>query len=499
MLTPAHLPRHTTSDHGAWPQWRWLATVGLAWSLTACGGGGQGDAVHANPQSLSVDAMPSMQQGQTASIRASASSGLRVSYTSQSPQVCRISDSGMVMALATGTCVITLSQAGDENHAPAASVTLRFQVDVNPQQTLSFDSAPELVLGGTATVMAKASSGLAVAYSSQTPTVCDVDAASGLVTSAGPGECIIAADQAGDATYLPAPQARLTLPVVEPPGMTLPAAPSGVSVTAADAQGAVTVSASSTGSGGSPITHYTIRSTSGAVSQVVPALPATVACGGACQGLAFKVSASNVLGEGPASIATHIVTLYEVIETFHEPDTQPRDTVFKGTFVLDATTGEVSSLQGTLTESMTGDLSLPAPDYGMTLLSLNQQLSVIQDDALGGVLVTTFLLPTKDTFTTRFGGDGWSPGAGFGLYAGFPSAKNPAAGGVGNAYVRIFVNLANPTASPTQAQIDKLAYADCTAGGMMGATCMTGTTVAGYGSLGTMSGYPVSIVIRKAR
>ena len=70
---------------------------------------------------------------------------------------------------------------------------------------------------------------------------------------------------------------------------------------------------------------------------------------------------------------------------------------------------------------------------------------------------------------------------------------------MGNAYVRIFVNLADPTASPTQAQIDKLAYADCTAGGMMGATCMTGTTVAGYGSLGTMSGYPVSMVIRKAR
>jgi hypothetical protein len=32
---------------------------------------------------------------------------------------------------------------------------------------------------------------------------------------------------------------------------------------------------------------------------------------------------------------------------------------------------------------------------------------------------------------------------------------------------------------------------------MMGGTCMTGTSVAGYGTLGTMSGYPLSQVITK--
>jgi hypothetical protein len=30
---------------------------------------------------------------------------------------------------------------------------------------------------------------------------------------------------------------------------------------------------------------------------------------------------------------------------------------------------------------------------------------------------------------------------------------------------------------------------------MMGATCMTGTSVAGYGDVGTMGGYPISQVI----
>jgi hypothetical protein len=61
----------------------------------------------------------------------------------------------------------------------------------------------------------------------------------------------------------------------------------------------------------------------------------------------------------------------------------------------------------------------------------------------------------------------------------------------------IFVNTANPTAPLTQAQIDKLAYADCAPGGMMGATCMTGTTVAGYGTVGAMSGYPVTLAITR--
>ena len=41
------------------------------------------------------------------------------------------------------------------------------------------------------------------------------------------------------------------------------------------------------------------------------------------------------------------------------------------------------------------------------------------------------------------------------------------------------------------------AYADCAPGGMMGAVCMTGTTVAGYGAVGTMSGYPVTQTITR--
>ncbi|MBM4335418.1 MAG: PEP-CTERM sorting domain-containing protein [Deltaproteobacteria bacterium] len=193
-----------------------------------------------------------------------------------------------------------------------------------------------------------------------------------------------------------------------------------------------------------------------------------------------------LLAAAPSAEAA--VTTYVVVVTFHEPDTQPNDTIFTGTFVFDDALHQVSNLQGRLTESMTG---LPSGG-GMNELVLSHQLSSVYDSALGGWLVTAFLNNSTNTLSTLGGGNGWAPGSGYGLYYGYPGA-NP-----GNAYVRIFVDTANPLAPATQARINKLAYADCAPGGMMSATCMTGTTVAGYGTIGTMGGYPVSQTITPA-
>jgi hypothetical protein len=195
---------------------------------------------------------------------------------------------------------------------------------------------------------------------------------------------------------------------------------------------------------------------------------------------------------------TDILTGYNVIETFYEPDTQPNDSIFVGSFTLNSTDGSVSNLRGSLSESMTciPGACLAYPNDTMTWLPLNYQLSAKYDSTLGGLLVTTFMLPTTNTFTDSaiFGGtDGWAPGSGRSLYFGFPATD----GTVGNAYAMMFVNPYNPTATLTPAQIDKLAYADCTPAGLMGPTCMTGTSVAGYGTVGTMGGYPVSQVITK--
>lgn len=179
---------------------------------------------------------------------------------------------------------------------------------------------------------------------------------------------------------------------------------------------------------------------------------------------------------------------YNVTETFFEPDTQPKNTIFQGTFDYDAATKTITNLKGLLSESMTGTTAAD-----MTWLTLDYQLKSWYDSSLGGTFAATFKNDNTNTFWTGMGGDGWSPEAGIeagAVYFGFPKAtKNP-----GNAYALIFVPDA-PLAALTQAQLDKLAYADCAPGGMMGAVCMTGTSEAGYGSIGTMSGVPLSQVI----
>jgi len=128
----------------------------------------------------------------------------------------------------------------------------------------------------------------------------------------------------------------------------------------------------------------------------------------------------------------------------------------------------------------------------MTTVTLAHQLdaTAVSLGGVDGFLVTTFALATTNTFDPS----GFAPGGTqyYGLSGG---ATNPKNGGVGNAYAMIFVNASDPTAALAQEQIDKLAYADCTAGGMMMTTCMTGTTMAGYGRMGTMMAEPVSQVI----
>lgn len=194
-----------------------------------------------------------------------------------------------------------------------------------------------------------------------------------------------------------------------------------------------------------------------------------------------------------APTAEAAVASYAVTAIWREPDTAPRDSIFVGVFAYDAATRAVSGLRGRLSESMTGDPFTPGPsgDYGMTWLDLTHQLVSWYDATLGGTFAATFLNNDTLTFTRLLGGDGWSPQAGVavgGIYANWPGAN------VGNAYALIFVP-DDPLKPLTRAQLDKIAYADCAPGGMMGAVCMTGTSIAGYGAVGTMSGYPFAQTI----
>ncbi|NTV69082.1 MAG: PEP-CTERM sorting domain-containing protein [Azonexaceae bacterium] len=209
-----------------------------------------------------------------------------------------------------------------------------------------------------------------------------------------------------------------------------------------------------------------------------------------------------------APLAQAATSSYNVQTTWYEPDTQPRDSIFIGSFDYDSTTHVVTNLKGILSESMSGD-TIAYPNDNMAWLTLNNQLVSWYDASLKGTFAATFKNTTTATFcdSAMCGSpaDNWSPQTGVdvgGVYNGFPKvAKNP-----GNAYALIFVPN-DPLTALTQAQLDKVAYADCAplsgpggfgGGGMMGAVCMTGTSVAGYGAVGTMSGYPVSQSITAA-
>ncbi|WP_334107623.1 PEP-CTERM sorting domain-containing protein [Methylobacillus sp.] len=198
---------------------------------------------------------------------------------------------------------------------------------------------------------------------------------------------------------------------------------------------------------------------------------------------------SAVLMATGASQAMAAIDSYTIETIWHEPDTQPRDTIFLGSFDYDNATKTVSNLKGILSESMTGN-SVAYPHDNMTWLTLDYQLVSWYDSSLGGTFAATFKNNNTNTFWTGMGGDGWSPQSGVdagGVYYGFPRAGN----NPGNAYALVFIP-DDPLQTLSQTQINYLAYADCAAGGMMGAVCMTGTSAQAYGSVGTMSGYPVS-------
>jgi hypothetical protein len=403
------------------------------------------------------------------------------------PAVCLVDGStGAVTGSASGTCTIAANQSGNPQYAPAPQVMQ--DIIFSFSHAIRFTTTPALGLYDSGTITAVDGSGGQVTYASATPMVCSVTANSGLVTALATGFCSISAT-AG------ALQATQTIAITAPSSVTVPGAPSGVTATLGDTDNSVTVNIGGIVSGGRPITGFTISSAPAGITVAGSSFPATLTCPASCAGYAFSVKATNAIGTGVFSSLADVITNFEVVETFFEPDTQPNNSIFVGTFTLNSTTGTVSNLKGILSESMTGGTT-GYPNDTMTWLTLNNQLSSVPVTLgyVDGLLVTTFMLNTTNTFSTNpaFNGtDGWSPGTGFGLYYGFPGA-NP-----GNAYARIFVNTANPTAALTQAQIDKLAYADCAPGGMMGATCMTGTTVAGYGTLGSMSGYPLSQIITK--
>ncbi len=209
---------------------------------------------------------------------------------------CTISGSTLT-GTGVGTCVVTATKAGDANYEQQTGTVT---VTVNKaSQTISFGANPgPLTFGGTSgTVSATASSGLPVSFGTSTPAVCSVKASSGLITVITAGNCVVTADQAGNANYEAAPQVTQT--VVINPGnqaaLVVTATPNPVIA------GQTSVLSTTGGSGTGAVTYAV---TAGAASCTVAGSTLTAVAQGSCTVTATKAGDGNYLPQTGTVVVT---------------------------------------------------------------------------------------------------------------------------------------------------------------------------------------------------
>ncbi len=162
-------------------------------------------------QGITFGQPPTVAVGQPVSLAASSSSGLAVSFRSDTPSVCTVS-SATVTTTRAGPCTVTASQAGDDRYLPAREVAESFQVHAGHQaQTITFARPPEAKVGETVTLSASATSGLAVAFRSDTPRTCTVSGTN--LTPTASGTCTVTVSQGGNDRYAAAPQVEQSIDV----------------------------------------------------------------------------------------------------------------------------------------------------------------------------------------------------------------------------------------------------------------------------------------------
>lgn len=150
-------------------------------------------------------------------LTATATSGLPVTYTTTTPNICQIvtSDSGPVLvattpipAIAGAACVVNANQSGDDTYSPAIGIgrTINF---LKLTQSISFTTPPNRDLNSLNPLTVSASSGLPVTVASSTPDTCSIveTANGGYAAQAVAGipadtsKCTVVATQAGNDQY----------------------------------------------------------------------------------------------------------------------------------------------------------------------------------------------------------------------------------------------------------------------------------------------------------
>ena len=173
-------------------------------------------------QAITFEALADKTQGDADfAVYANASSGLAVSFAAAG--ACTVTGNNVHLASA-GSCTITASQAGDTNFDPASPVARSFTIAPNGKadQVITFGAAPSnmhvadpaVAISATSTSPTAPASGIPIVFSSLTPPICTSSGANGeTITPVAAGTCTIAANEAGDANYNPAPQTTLSFTI----------------------------------------------------------------------------------------------------------------------------------------------------------------------------------------------------------------------------------------------------------------------------------------------
>ncbi|MBS0556195.1 MAG: hypothetical protein JSR27_02145 [Proteobacteria bacterium] len=262
-------------------------------------------------------------------VSATASSNLAVTFTSATSSVCTVSGT-TVTILAAGTCTINADQSGNANYnaAPTVSDT----ITINPaSQTITFTSTPPggATVNGTYNVTATGgASGNPVTFSidAASNAVCTISGS--LVTFTGAGNCLIYANQAGNANYAAATQAQQVVAVgLQSQTITFPN------------PGPVTYSLNGTfaltatgGASGNPVT-YASNSTGVCT---VSGSAATIVSAGTCS---ITASQSGNSTYGAASPVTDLIAINPAGQSISFTSTPPTSPAIGGTYAVSATGG----------------------------------------------------------------------------------------------------------------------------------------------------------------
>jgi len=175
--------------------------------LSGCGGGG-GSTDGAKEQTIDFQ-MPFLGQATlgvppnsaTTTLKATASSGGAVTYSSATPDVCSVSGDQLTL-LKLGECSVIATQPGANGFAPV-SKRQTLVVPKNVQTLVTFPNPGWQPLDSTPVQLtATFTSGLAPRFTSTTPSVCSVSG--NTLTKLANGMCTVTAEQDGNDYYAPA-------------------------------------------------------------------------------------------------------------------------------------------------------------------------------------------------------------------------------------------------------------------------------------------------------